>query len=297
MVKKDEISEVEEAAIMIQFGAHAFVWLGDWDTASGNRAIQAASQAGTDFIEIPILDPKNFDAGAHKAALESEGLSATFSTVLPMDAHMPDNPEKAKSFLLEALDKVAESGSDYLGGCIGYALGKLTGAPPTEAEIQTTIRGLSEIADEAKSRGITLALEACNRYETYMFNALGDTRDAILATGKDNLKLHADTYHMNIEEEGFFTPIKETADVIDYIHMSESHRGLVGTGTVAWPDIWRALKEINFDGKLALESFAAVNPKLQAATCLWRPTNATPETLARDGMKFLRDGAKEYGLQ
>ena len=282
---------------MIQFGAHAFVWLGDWDTESGNRAIQAAAKAGADFIEIPILAPDSFDAGAHRSALENEGLAATFSTVLPMDSHMPDNPEKAKSFLLSVLDKVAETGSEYLGGCIGYALGKLTGAPPTEAEIKRTVEGLADIADEAASRGITLALEACNRYETYMFNALSDTREAILATGKGNLKLHADTYHMNIEEEGFYDPIRRTADVIDYIHMSESHRGLVGTGTVSWDEVWKALKDINFAGKLALESFAAVNPKLQAATCLWRPTNAKPETLAAEGMKFLRNGAKEYGLQ
>ena len=281
---------------MIQFGAHAFVWIGDWTTESGNKTIASAANAGMDFIEIPILDPDSFDAASHRSALEAEGLSATFSTVLPEHAHMPENPDKARAYLLKVLDKVAETGSQYLGGCIGYALGRLTGAPPTDAEIDNTVAGLAEIADEAADRGITLALEACNRYETYMFNALDDTREAILRTGKSNLKLHADTYHMNIEEEGFYTPIKNTADVLDYLHMSESHRGLVGTGTVWWDEIWKALSEIKFDGKLALESFAAVNPKLQAATCLWRPTNASPDTLASEGMKFLKEGARKHGL-
>ncbi len=281
---------------MVQFGAHAFVWIGDWTTESGNRTIASAAKAGMDFIEIPILDPDSFDAGSHRRALEAEGLAATFSTVLPEHAHMPENPDKAKEFLLKVLDEVAETGSHYLGGCIGYALGRLTGAPPTEAEIDNTVNSLAEIADEAADRGIAIALEACNRYETYMFNALEDTRDAILRTGKSNLKLHGDTYHMNIEEEGFYTPIKNTADVLDYLHMSESHRGLVGTGTVWWDEIWKALSEIKFDGKLALESFAAVNPKLQAATCLWRPTNASPDTLASEGMKFLKEGARKHGL-
>ncbi|MFP4642819.1 MAG: sugar phosphate isomerase/epimerase family protein [Spirochaetales bacterium] len=281
---------------MIQFGAHAFVWIGDWTTESGNRTIASAAKAGMDFIEIPILDPDSFEAASHRKALESEGLAATCSTVLPRNAHMPETPDKAKAYLLKVLDKVAETGSDYLGGCTGYALGKLTGAPPTESELDNAVSGLAEIADEAADRGITLALEACNRYETYMFNALEDTRNAILKTGKNNLKLHADTYHMNIEEEGFYTPIKNSADVLDYIHMSESHRGLVGSGTVWWDEIWRALSEIKFDGKLALESFAAVNPKLQAATCLWRPTNASPDTLATEGMSFLKDGARRHGL-
>ena len=117
-----------------------------------------------------------------------------------------------------------------------------------------------------------------------------------VAIGSDNLTLHADTYHMNIEEEGFYKPIVNCADVLSYIHMSESHRGLVGTGTVNWDQIWNALKEIDFSGKLVLESFAAINPELAAATCLWRPPNEGPEVLATQGLAFLKQGATHYEL-
>lgn len=78
--------------------------------------------------------------------------------------------------------------------------------------------------------------------------------------------------------------------------MSESHRGLVGSGTVNWEQIWQALEAIRFSGKLVLESFAAINPDLQAATCLWRPPNQPPEVLAREGLRFLREGAARVGL-
>ncbi|MEO1290462.1 MAG: sugar phosphate isomerase/epimerase family protein, partial [Chloroflexota bacterium] len=155
---------------------------------------------------------------------------------------------------------------------------------------------LKKLAVEAQQRDITLALEACNRYETYLYNSLEDTRDTVLAVGVDNLKLHADTYHMNIEEEGFYKPIIATADVLDYIHMSESHRGLVGSGTVNWEQVWEALKAINFDGHLVLESFAAINPDLAAATCLWRPPNQGSKVLASEGIQFLKSGAKNAGL-
>ncbi|MFN7210966.1 MAG: TIM barrel protein, partial [Aggregatilineales bacterium] len=90
--------------------------------------------------------------------------------------------------------------------------------------------------------------EACNRYETYLYNTLADARQTVLAVGAPNLKLHADTYHMNIEEEGFYQPLVACADVLDYIHMSESHRGLVGSGTVNWEQIWQALAAIRFSG-------------------------------------------------
>jgi D-psicose/D-tagatose/L-ribulose 3-epimerase len=282
---------------MVRFGAHAFVWIGEWTTESGNAAIQEAAEAGFDFIEIPLLSPASFDARSHREALRAAGIYATCSLVLPRDVHMPHNPEGAQRFLVSALDEVAELGSSYLGGCIAYSLGTLTGRPPSAEEIQTVVEGLKEIAAEAERRGITLALEACNRYETYLFNTLEDTRDAILRVGADNLKLHADTYHMNIEEEGFSAPILATADVLDYVHMSESHRGLVATGTVPWDDVWRALAEIEFTGSLVLESFSAINPDLAAATCLWRPTNHPSEVLARDGLAFLRSNAAKHGLR
>ena len=191
-------------------------------------------------------------------------------------------------FLMRVLDVMQELGSPYLAGCIAYSLGTLTGFPPEDEERATVIEVLKKLAPEAEQRGIRLALEACNRYETYLYNSLEDARETVLAVGATNLKLHADTYHMNIEEEGFYKPIIATQDVLDYIHMSESHRGLVGSGTVNWEQIWQALVEINFDGNLVLESFAAINPDLAAATCLWRPPNESPEVLAREGLKFLK---------
>ena len=281
---------------MIKLGAHAFVWIGEWTTEAGNRAIREAGKEGFDLLEIPLLDPKTFDVDSHKKALQEAGITATCSLVLPEDIHMPAQPDKARAFLTEALDKVEALGSQYLAGCIAYSLGTLTGAPPTDEERQTVIDTLGPVAEDAKGRGITLALEACNRYETYLYNTLSDTRDTIQAIGADNLKLHADTYHMNIEEEGFHKPFVATADVLEYVHMSESHRGLVGSGTVNWDEAWRGLKDANFDGYLVLESFAAINPALAAATCLWRPPNESSEVLAREGLQFLQEGAERHGL-
>lgn len=281
---------------MLRYGAHAFVWIGDWTTETGNHAIAEAGKTGFDFIEIPLLKPESFDAASHKKALKDAGISSTCSLVLPKDAHMPHEPKKALAFLTKVLDELEKLECSYLGGCIGYSLGTLTGTGPTQEERQTVIDTLGELAQDAKSRGINLSLEACNRYETYMYNSLEDTRNTIKAIAADNLSLHADTYHMNIEEEGFYKPIIATQDVLDYIHMSESHRGLVGTGTVNWDEVWRGLKDAKFTGKLVLESFAAINPDLAAATCLWRPPNESPAVLATQGLEFLKAGVKTYGL-
>ncbi len=281
---------------MPKFGAHAFVWIGEWTTEAGNYAIAQAGALGFDFIEIPLLAPERFDAASHREALARAGIGATCSLVLPKGAHMPRHPERARAFLYAALEKVEAVNSQYLCGCIAYELGHLTGQPPTPEERQVVVEVLRDVAAEAARRGIQLALEACNRYETYLYNTLADARQTVLAVGAPNLKLHADTYHMNIEEEGFYQPLVACADVLDYIHMSESHRGLVGSGTVNWDQVWQALEAISFGGKLVLESFAAINPDLQAATCLWRPPNQPSDVLAREGLRFLREGAARAGL-
>jgi D-psicose/D-tagatose/L-ribulose 3-epimerase len=289
-------NQYQERKNMPRYGAHAFVWIGDWTTESGNHAIRQAAAAGVDFIEIPLLKPETFDAASHKKALHDAGIEGVASLVLPPDAHLPAHPDRAKVFLTQVMDKLEVMGGTFLGGCIGYSLGTLTGHAPQPGERQAVIDVLGEVAQDAKRRGITLALEACNRYETYLFNTLADTRDTIKAIGADNLLLHADTYHMNIEEEGFYKPLVNAADVLGYIHMSESHRGLVGTGTVNWDQVFHGLADAKYSGPLVLESFAAINPDLAAATCLWRPPKETPETLAAGGLNFLRTYAEKFGL-
>jgi D-psicose/D-tagatose/L-ribulose 3-epimerase len=281
---------------MIKFGAHAFVWIGEWNTRSGNKTIKAAAKAGVDFIEIPLLNPEAFDANSHRKTLKAEGIDATCSLALPKHLHLPFYPKKARKFLLRAIEQVDAVGSRYLCGCIAYSLGVLTGKPPTKEERQTVVEVLGELAGVAQGYGISLGLEAVNRYETYMFNTLEDTRATILKIGAPNLRLHADTYHMNIEEEGFYKPIVATGDVLEYVHMSESHRGMVGTGTVNWEEVFEALRDSKFSGYLVLESFAAINPALAAATCLWRAPKHSGAELAAGGMKVLREGAKKARL-
>ncbi len=281
---------------MPRYGAHAFLWIDDWTVEKGNRAINEAAAAGFDFIEIPLLRPREFDAATHKHVLHDAGIGATASLVLPVDAHMPEQPGQAVKFLIEAMDKLEAVGGTYLCGCIAYHLGRLTGQPPTMTERQVVVDALAVAAEEAKRRGITLGFEVCNRYETYLYNTLADGREAIKQMRADNVQLHADTYHMNIEEEGFYEPLVNAADVLGYIHMSESHRGLVGSGTVDWDEVFRGLAEARYAGPLVLESFAAINPDLAAATCLWRSPRHAPGVMATDGLKFLREGATRAGL-
>jgi len=243
---------------MPMYGAHTFLWIDEWTTEKGNKAIAATAEAGFDFIEISLLRPDEFDVAAHKKALTEAGIEATGSLVLPEWAHMPEEPAKAKQFLSSALEKLEAVGGTYLGGCIAFALGKFTG------DRQVVIDTLGEVAVDAKKRGITLGIEVVNRYESNLYNTVVDTRETILASGADNIKVHVDTYHMLYEEEGFYKPLVEM--------------------------------DAHYKGPMVVKSFPAVNPDLAAAIKLWRPPTQSSEFLAREGLKFLKEHAEKYGL-
>lgn len=281
---------------MPKYGANAFIWIDEWTVEKGNHAIAEAGRLGFDFIEIPLMKPDQFNAKPHVEALKRAGIQATASLILPEFAHMPEHPTQAIEFLVGVLDGLEAVGGTYMCGCIAFAGGVFTGEPPTEQERSVVVDALGEVCLEAKKRGITVGLECVNRYETYLYNALEDGRQTVKAVGADNLELHADTYHMNIEEAGFYYPLVACADVLGYIHMSESHRGQVGTGTINWDDIFRGLKDAGYRGPLVLESFSANNPELIAAIRLWRPPKQTPEFLATEGLRFLRHMAEKYSI-
>jgi D-psicose/D-tagatose/L-ribulose 3-epimerase len=278
------------------FGAHAFIWAGEWTPEGAEKVIRGAAQAGLDFVEIPLLRPENMDVTATRALLDRYGIGSTCSLGLPKAAHLPSAPEKAESFLESAVDVAAGLEAPVLCGVLYAHLGTLTGRPPEVGELEAVARVLKNVARYAAERGVSLGVEAVNRYETYLMN-LAEQADAMLdRVGEPNVFVHLDTYHMNIEEKGFYDPIVATGERMQYIHLSESDRGTPGTGNVHWDEVFRGLKAIDYDGYLVMESFAAINEDLAGATALWRDVVGDPKALIRDGLGFLRGKAAEYDV-
>jgi D-psicose/D-tagatose/L-ribulose 3-epimerase len=281
---------------MPQFGAHAFIWAGEWTPEGAEKVISGASEAGLDFVEIPLLHPESMDVSGTRELLDRYAIGCTCSLGLPREAHLPFAPEAAEVFLRTAVDVTAALGSDALSGAIYTHLGTLTRKPPTEAELASVARVLKSVARYAAQRDVSLGVEAINRYETYLINLASQADEMVRRIDEPNVFVHLDTYHMNIEEKGFYDPIVATGPRMRYIHLSESDRGTPGTGNVHWEDVFRGLKDADYDGRLVMESFAAVNEDIIGATALWRDVVGDPQVLIRDGLSFLRDRAVQHGL-
>jgi D-psicose/D-tagatose/L-ribulose 3-epimerase len=278
------------------FGVHTSMWTMAWDREGCERAVAKAASYDMDFLEIALLNPAAVDAAHSRAVLEAHEMRAVCSLGLPEAVWASRNPDGAIDFLRLALDKTAALGGEALSGVIYGGIGERTGLPPTQAELDNVARALKAAAAHAKSLGLLLGIEPVNRYETHLLNTGWQAVEMVERVGADNLFVHLDTYHMNIEEKGIAQGILDAREHLRYIHLSESDRGTPGAGTVGWDEVFAALKAVGFRGGLAMESFINMPPEVAHGLSVWRPVASGEEEVMGNGLPFLRNKARQYGL-
>jgi D-psicose/D-tagatose/L-ribulose 3-epimerase len=287
---------VAELAGIRGFGVHTSMWAMNWTPAAAEIAVAAAKRYGLDFIEIALLDPPSCDAPHTRKLLEANDLAAVCSLGLPRAAWASQHPQEAIDFLAVAIDKTAAVGARALSGVIFGGIGERTGQPPTEGELDNIAKALTVAAKRAKKLGVELGVEAVNRYENHIINTAAQAVALIERIGADNIFVHLDTYHMNIEEKGMGNGIITARDHLKYIHLSESDRGTPGEGNCHWDETFTTLAAINFAGGLAMESFINMPPQVALGLSVWRPVAKSEAEVMGNGLPFLKNKARQYGL-
>jgi len=256
-------------------GIHSFVWVGGWDLQQCEYAVASTSAAGYDLVEVSGMQPGAIDIAHTRDTLQAAGLASTVTLGLPVSGDInseePTRIERGRRILMEALDLTSGIGSDFLGGVIFGALNKYD-LPTTEAARQNSVAVIRELAQEASKRGVRIGLEFVNRYESNLLNTVQQTLDYIDLVGEPNVYVHADVYHMNIEERNFRDPLLACGDRLGYIHIGESNRGYLGTGTIDFDEVFDALIDMGYAGAVTFESFSSriVDDQLAVALCVWR---------------------------
>ncbi len=278
-----------------RIGVHALTFVGGWSEAECRRAIEHARTAGYDLIEIPALDPATIDVAHTRRVLEEFGLGATCSLGLTLDADIsnadPEIAARGERVLNDALAVTRDLGSDFMSGVLFSALGKYS-QPPTPQGRANCVAALRRLAEKAAASKITLGLEVVNRYESNLVNTAQQALALIDEIGAENVTVHLDTYHMNIEETNFVEPVRLCGKRLGYVHVGESHRGYLGTGTIDFPAFFKALVENNYRGVIAFESFssAVVMPGLSTTLAIWRNMWTDGDDLARHARQFIEEG-------
>jgi D-psicose/D-tagatose/L-ribulose 3-epimerase len=281
---------------MIRFGMHSSLWTASWTREAAELLIPEAAKYGLQVIEMALLAPETVDVDHAVALFKQYGVAPTASLCLSMEDNAALHPERAEPFLQRALETAHALGCSILGGVTYSTLGWRSGLPPTEQEYANIAKALKPIARRAAEFGMTIGIEPCNRYETHLLNTAAQSLEMLDRIGEPNVTIHLDTYHMNIEEKGIGHGIAQAGNHCRYIHLSESDRGVPGTGTIDWDETFRALAATSFDGDIVMESFVTLPPEIAAALSVWRPVARDRFDVLERGVPFLQALARVHGL-
>ena len=256
-------------------GAHGLVWAGGWSERDARYSIQSTKSAGFDLIEILFMNPRGIDAGMTRRVLDEFDVKASASLGLSLETDVSSEDEDrvraGEAVLADALAVAEGVGLVYLGGVLFGALSKYS-RPVTERGRANSIGAVRRFCDAAADSGITIGLEIVNRYESNLLNTARQAVEYVREVDRPNLVIHLDTYHMNIEEVDNYAAVLECGDLLGYVHIGESHRGYLGSGSVDFQGLFRGLGAIDYQGPITFESFSSkvVMPELSHTLAIWR---------------------------
>ena len=240
-------------------GASARVWRDPIDDAALAALIPAAAALGFDVLELPLARPGAWNPRRAAGLLAEHGLRATVC------AQMTPGRD------IGSFDPVAvREGVAYLRSCInaaavldGLVCGPLHGPalPPrqigrTEREVvvERVAISLAGLAAHAAERGVRLALEPVNRYESSVLNTAAQAFELVDYIDSPACGIALDSFHMNIEERCPAAAIRAAGTRLMHLHVSANDRGAPGSDHVYWGAIAEALREARYRGALVLEA-------------------------------------------
>jgi D-psicose/D-tagatose/L-ribulose 3-epimerase len=275
----------------LRYAVHAYAWTSSWSN-DDLWIVDHAAELGLDAIEIPLMEPEKVDPSAIAERSTAAGLDVVASLALPEGADPAHEDAEVRrrglEFLTRCIDLTAEMGARVFTGVVYSAIGRRIDRRPAEADYRRAAGVLKEAAQHAQARGVTIGIEPINRYETFLVNTTEQALRLRELIDEPNVGVHLDAYHMNVEEDDFYAPTLAAAPHLVHFHMSESHRGIPGRGTVDWESIMRALADGGYSGLVGLESFVDIAEAMRAATCIWRELAPSSDVLVSEGLAFLK---------
>jgi D-psicose/D-tagatose/L-ribulose 3-epimerase len=280
----------------MRYAVHAYAWTSSWSNDDLDLIDHAAS-LGLDAIEIPLMELDAVDPGAIRDRTERVGNDVLTSVVCPEDADPSSEDQRvreaARDFLTRCVDATADMGATIFTGVTYSALGRRLDRRPERADMERAAEVLRPVARHAAERNVRVGIEPVNRYESFLVNTAAQARELMGMVGEPNMGVHLDAYHMNIEEDDFRSPVELVAGDLVHFHLSESHRGVPGRGTVDWEAIMGALGDAGYSGYVGLESFAEMSDAMRGATCIWRDLAPSSDVLVREGLAYLKSLERE----
>lgn len=275
----------------MKFGVNTFIWSSSYDeTVEG--MLPLIKQNGFDGIEVPLFRASDFPGAKIRKDAATNGLEVNACSVLvdglSLISDAADLRRKTVQHLKDLIKAAAEANISRIAGPIYSPVGYLPGRRRTADEWKWAVEGHQSLGDTLAAHNVTMAIEPLNRFETFFLNTAADAATLAEQIGHPNVGILFDTFHANIEEKHIADGYRTVGQHLKHVHTCENDRGIPGSGHVEWKSVFQALKDVNYVGWLTIESFGFALGDLSAAAAIWRDIEKTPESIAFEGIRFLK---------
>jgi len=279
---------------MAQIGVNAWVWTSPVNTAEFGRLAPMVKGMGFDLIEFGIESTSDLDYAQAGNLAKANGLGVSVCAAMGPDRdliHADDSIRKnGMDYVRHCIDAAKTVGAKNVIGPLYSAVGRTWQSTDDERKRDTDllVRQLKDLSTYAGDRGVGLAVEPLNRFETSFMNLASQAIDVVDRVDHPSCGILLDTFHMNIEERSIGDAIRAAGKRVRQIHTCENDRGAPGSGHVPWQEVAKACRDIGFSGPYVIESFTNKVKSIARAAAIWRNFSDTQDALAADGLRFLR---------
>ena len=276
----------------MQIGISTWVWTSPATTAVLETLLPHIAALGFDVIELPIEEVGQFDVKRAGELAREHGLAVSVCAVIGpgRDLLLPGEAERGVTYLRSCIEVAQQLGSPTVAGPFYSAVGRCWRSSTAERErdvdqIARTLRSLGEYAAE---HGVVLGVETLNRFETSFLNTTAQALELIGRVDHPAVGVALDLFHLGIEEKHVGDALRAAGPRLVHLQVAENDRGTTGTGSLPWNDVAKALHEIGYRGRIVIETFSDRVEAIARAAAIWRPLAPDSDSLAREGLAFLR---------
>ena len=277
----------------MRFGINSFLFASPF-TDESTKLFAQFKKWGFQTVEIPIEDPSHINAAHVRAELDKAGLACgSICACMGPGRDFRGTAEEQKTAMIYCkalIDQAVVLGCPSLIGPVYSVVGKADAVEPKQQpkEWALVVKNLKVLAKYAEKKGIQICVEPLNRFETDFLNTCDQGLKLIADVGSPALKLHLDTFHMNIEEKNQAAAIKKVGKHLAHFHACGTDRGTPGNDSLQWEPIVKALKSIKYTGDVVIESFTTDVKVIARAAAIWRRMEPTRDEIAVKGLKNLK---------
>jgi D-psicose/D-tagatose/L-ribulose 3-epimerase len=280
-------------SIKVKFGVSTWLWTSPFTTETIDLFPKIKSM-GYDAVEIPVEYPELIDGKKISEALQQNGLEAivcgAFGAARDLTSDDPVIHQSCFNYIQQCLDLCNEWNAKFLAGPMYSAVGKARMVSPEQRKIEwnRAVTNIHKVCMLAQARGLQIALEPLNRFESDLINTAEDVMRLVKDVNHSAAKVLLDGFHMAIEERNLEEAITLVGDKLIHVQVSENYRGTPGTGQTPWDSFKKGLTNINYKGGVSIESFTPEIKELAGAVCIWKNLAPSQDGFAQDGINFLK---------